>query len=97
MNLVPVQTPTVSIQKINPTLDDRQKRVALLLASGEFDTFCDRIRDGLNDLATLKEEYVTTILEKDRDGTSIALTTMAGIVERIGDQADNLAREGLKR
>jgi len=50
-----------------------------------------------SDLATLKEEYVTTILEKDRDGTSIALTTMAGIVERIGDQADNLAREGLKR
>jgi len=75
-------------RKINLFLDEGQQHAALLVASGELDSFTDRITDTLKTIGELRARYLAAIAEKDRDVARECLMELAGCIGRIGDYAD---------
>ena len=76
-----------TVQKLSPGLDDRQKHAALAIASGELDTFTDRVQDALNEIAGMKSDYLEALGGKDRDAAHRALMSIAACIDRVNDYA----------
>ena len=76
--------------KTTLTLDKRQKQAALLIASGELDTFIGRIGANVQEIEELKSAYLEALMVKDRDESHACLMNLAGAIDRLSDTARHL-------